>query len=87
MNPTAMMATAAAVADPTRLLLLYLLGTGPKTIGQLVRPSRVSQPSVSYHVRRLREVGLVGVERRGRHAVVRRVERKWATIVGAFADR
>ena len=72
------------MADPTRLLLLYVLGSGPKTVSQLVGPARVSQPSVSYHVRRLREAGLVGVERTGRHAIVRRIERRWATIQAAF---
>jgi DNA-binding transcriptional ArsR family regulator len=85
MNPTTLIATAAAIGDPIRLLLLYVLGTGPKTIGQLVGPARVTQSSVSYHVRRLREAGLVGVERRGRYAVVRRIERRWATIQAAFS--
>jgi len=86
MNPTTLIAMAAAVGDPIRLLLLYVLGTGPKTIGQLVGPARVTQSSVSYHVRRLREAGLVRIERQGRCTVVRRNERTWQTMLGAFSQ-
>jgi DNA-binding transcriptional ArsR family regulator len=84
MSPAILMASCAAVADPTRLLLLYLLGTGPKSVGQLVEPAHVTQSSVSYHVERLRQAGLVGVHREGRRTIVRRNERRWAEIVSAL---
>jgi len=85
MNPTALLTTAAALADPTRLLLLCALGSGPKTVNQLVGPAHVSQPSVSYHVRRLREAGLVRIERHGRCTLVQRNEHTWRMILGVFA--
>jgi len=48
MNSTMLMTMASALSDPTRLLLLYLLGRGPQTVGQLVAPLRVSvAPPVS----------------------------------------
>ena len=84
MDPTMLMTTASALSDPTRLLLLYLLGSGPKSVGQLVGPARVTQPSVSYHVSRLRRAGLVFIQRLGRRTLVRRNERRWQMITTAF---
>lgn len=59
---------AKALADPTRLMLLSLLAgypTTPLTVGDLARQLGVSQPTVSGHLKQLREAGLVRVERRG----------------------
>ena len=48
-----------AVADPTRLALLHSLATAPSTIGELAVMFRLAQPTVSMHVKVLRENGLV----------------------------
>lgn len=48
-----------AVADPTRLALLQLLGERPRTIGELAVALGVAQPTVSNHVKLLREAGVV----------------------------
>ena len=59
---------AKALADPTRLMLLSLLAgypTTPLTVGDLARQLGVSQPTVSGHLKQLREAGLVRVERSG----------------------
>ena len=58
-------------ADPTRALLLTLIGrfAGLRlTVGDLALQLGVSQPSVSGHLRQLREAGLVHLERRGTKA-------------------
>jgi DNA-binding transcriptional ArsR family regulator len=84
MSPAIMMATGAAIADPRRLLALFVLGSGPLSVGQLAQRTHISSSSVSYHVRKLLEGELVRIERRGRCTLVRRNERRWQMIVGAF---
>ena len=48
-----------ALADPTRLALVELLAIRPRGVGDLARDLEVSQPTVSNHVRVLREAGVV----------------------------
>ena len=52
-----------AVADPTRLALLHSLASAPSTVGELAMLFRLAQPTVSMHVKVLRENGLVRSER------------------------
>ena len=54
-----------AVADPTRLAILHSLATAPSTVGELAVLFRIAQPTVSMHVKVLRESGLVSSERVG----------------------
>jgi ArsR family transcriptional regulator len=58
----------AALADPVRLRLLSLLATsadGAVCACDLVVPVGKSQPTVSHHLKVLREAGLVTSEKRG----------------------
>ena len=51
-----------AIAEPNRRVLLDTLATGDRTAGELVAAlPTLTQPSVSRHLRILREVGLVEV--------------------------
>jgi len=52
-----------AVADPTRLALLHSLANAPSTVGDLAQLFRLAQPTVSMHIKVLRENGLVRSER------------------------
>jgi DNA-binding transcriptional ArsR family regulator len=54
-----------AVADPTRLALLHSLAAAPSTVGELATLFRLAQPTVSMHIKVLRESGLVHSERQG----------------------
>lgn len=49
----------AVLADPTRRALLVALSTGERAVGDLVEEVGASQPTVSKHLRILREAGLV----------------------------
>jgi DNA-binding transcriptional ArsR family regulator len=51
------------VADPTRLALLHYLATRPSTAGDLATSFRLAQPTISMHVKLLREAGLVTATR------------------------
>ena len=54
-----------ALADPTRILLLYRLAEGPQNVGELAAALSVSQPTVSRHLKVLRERGMVTTTRYG----------------------
>jgi len=49
----------AILAEPNRRALLNLLATSERSVGELERQLRMSQPSVSKHLRVLREAGFV----------------------------
>ncbi len=54
-----------ALADPTRILLLYRLAEGPQNVGELAAGLNISQPTVSRHLKVLRERGMVTSTRYG----------------------
>ena len=57
------------LADVNRLRILRLLGDGPATVTELIDRVGLSQPLVSWHLGKLREVGLVSARRQGREIV------------------
>ena len=58
-----------AIADPTRIMLLYSLAERPKNVGELAEELKLSQPNVSRHLRVLRERGMVTATRDGPNVV------------------
>jgi DNA-binding transcriptional ArsR family regulator len=60
-----------AVAEPRRREILGHLAVGELAVGDLVIRLGLEQPSVSKHLRVLRDVGLVRVRRNGRHMLYR----------------
>jgi len=49
----------AVLAEPSRRAMLSLLATSERSVGELERQLRLPQPSVSKHLRVLREAGFV----------------------------
>lgn len=60
-----------AVAEPRRREILTLLVVKELPVGDIVTALRMDQPSVSKHLRVLRETGLVRMRRNGRHKLYR----------------
>ena len=60
-----------AVAEPRRREILTLLVVKERPVGEIVAVLQLDQPSVSKHLRVLRDVGLVNVRRNGRHKLYR----------------
>lgn len=60
-----------AVAEPRRREILEYLAGAERTVGDIVVRLKLEQPSVSKHLRVLRDVGLVRVRRNGRHMFYR----------------
>ena len=54
-----------ALADSTRLILLYALSDQPRNVTELTQELEVPQPTVSRHLKVLRESGLVKATRLG----------------------
>ena len=60
-----------AVAEARRREILELLAVTELAVGDLVIKLGIEQPSVSKHLKVLRDVGLVRVRRNGRHMLYR----------------
>jgi|GEM_PF-310205 len=60
-----------AVAEPCRRQILHYLAGRERPVGDIVARLRIEQPSVSKHLRVLRDVGLVHVRRDGRQKLYR----------------
>lgn len=60
-----------AIAEPRRREILIYLAPRERTVGDIVAMLRLEQPSVSKHLRVLRNVGLVHVRRAGRRKLYR----------------
>jgi len=59
------------LADPNRILILYSLADAPKNVNELSRTIGLPQPTVSRHLKMLREHGLLVNERIGQMVVYR----------------
>jgi ArsR family transcriptional regulator len=59
-----------ALADPARVRIVNMLATSgsPVCVCELVEPLGLSQPTVSHHLRKLLDAGLVEREQRGKWA-------------------
>lgn len=88
--------TLIALADPTRRAIFERLRRTPRTVGELARLNKLSQPGVSQHLRVLREARLVthvqeGTRRfyradpRGLEALRRYVDSYWDDVLTAYA--
>ena len=54
-----------ALADSTRLILLYALSDGPRNVTELTQELGQPQPTISRHLKNLRDRGLVTATRQG----------------------
>ncbi|MGK2939219.1 MAG: metalloregulator ArsR/SmtB family transcription factor [Solirubrobacteraceae bacterium] len=81
-----------AIADPTRRAILDQLRDGEMSAGDLGAHVPISQPSLSQHLKVLREAGLVAARRDGRRRVYRlepaslRVVREWIVEYEGYWD-
>ena len=79
-----------AVAEPRRREILNYLALQERPVGEIVDTLRLAQPSVSKHLRVLKDVGLVHVRREGRHMLYRtnaeaiRPLHEWASTFERF---
>jgi DNA-binding transcriptional ArsR family regulator len=90
-----------AIAEPRRRDILDYLATRERHVGDIVVAMGIAQPSVSKHLRVLRDVGLVDMRRDGRqifyrtnaeairplHEWTSRFERYWRNQLARIKER
>lgn len=54
-----------ALGDPTRLMILYVLANKPQRVSDIVDDLQIPQPTISRHLKILRERALVEATRQG----------------------
>ncbi len=77
-----------AVADPTRLQILAMIAETENKeacVCDFTGPLNLSQPTVSHHIKKLSEVGLVNRERRGTWVWYSLNRERWSQIAELFA--
>jgi ArsR family transcriptional regulator len=74
-----------ALADPTRVAIVNRLATSECCVCDLTGAFELAQPTVSHHLRLLRDAGLVEAERRGTWAYYRLVPEAIERLRGAFS--
>jgi ArsR family transcriptional regulator len=79
-----------AIADPVRLAILRQLASSPGSVCacDFTECCAVSQPTVSHHLRVLREAGVVTTQRRGTYIHYRLAPdfaRRWASVGASLA--
>lgn len=81
----------AALSDPTRIFILYALNESPQNVTELTNELGVPQPTISRHLKVLRERGLVFTERQGTiityHLADQRVIEAMDLLRSAMRDR
>ena len=60
-----------ALADPTRILILYALDEQPRNVTELTTELGITQPTTSRHLKILRDRGLVHTTRQGNSIIYR----------------
>jgi ArsR family transcriptional regulator, arsenate/arsenite/antimonite-responsive transcriptional repressor len=74
-----------ALADPTRVSIVSRLASGePCCVCDFTEAFDLAQPTVSHHLRILRDAGLVEAERRGTFAYYRLVPEAIERLQGVF---
>ena len=74
-----------ALADPTRVAIVNRLAAAPEVcVCDLTAAFELSQPTISHHLRILREAGLVEASRRGTWAYYRLVPEAIESLRGAL---
>lgn len=85
------------LGDPTRLRILKMLKEGHETckdidgylgihVTDITKSVKVSQPAVSKHLAKLRDIGIVSANRQGQRTFYRRDESMIALVKAALAE-
>ena len=77
-----------AIADPTRLQILAMISESDQQeacVCNLTEPLKLSQPTISHHLKKLAEVGIIDRERRGTWVWYSLNKERWAQISGLFS--
>jgi DNA-binding transcriptional ArsR family regulator len=75
-----------ALGDPKRILMMYALYEKPRHVSALAADLDMPQPTVSRHLRVLRERGLVQTERQGTAVHYRLADDRIIAVINTMRD-
>jgi len=75
-----------AIGDANRRRILELLAAEERSVGQLAEALHIAQPSVSQHMVVLRDVGVVGMAKRGTSSIYHLERDALAAVIGWIAS-
>jgi len=73
-----------AFSDPTRILILYELDQNPRTVTEITEELNLPQPTISRHLKILRDRGLVIAERQGMNMIYQLTDRRLLDALDIF---
>jgi len=73
-----------AFSDPTRILILYVLDQSPHTVTEITYKLNLPQPTISRHLKILRDRGLVTAERQGMNMIYQLTDRRLLDALDIF---
>ncbi|MHB8773289.1 MAG: ArsR/SmtB family transcription factor [Syntrophales bacterium] len=71
--------------DPNRLRIILAIGKGDKTVSEIMQATNLPQTLVSFHLRPLRESGMLSAERRGPFVYNRVTEPRLIDLLASLA--
>lgn len=71
--------------DPNRLRIILAIGRGSKTVSEIMQETDLPQTLVSFHLRPLRESGMLAAERRGPFVYYRVTELRLIDLLASLA--
>lgn len=71
--------------DPNRLRIILAIGKGSKTVSEIMQETNLPQTLVSFHLRPLRESGMLSAERRGPFVYYRVTEPRLIDLLASLA--
>jgi DNA-binding transcriptional ArsR family regulator len=74
------------IGNTARYRILEALQKSPRTVGELVKKVRLSQPAVSQHLRTLKECDLVCDEKQGQEVIYSLNTEHMLTLLGKLSD-
>lgn len=77
---------AKALADETRQKIMALCCCQQRNVSEIVEALNVAQPTVSHHLKILKNAGLVSVERRGKEMLYALNQERLAACCGQVAE-
>lgn len=75
-----------ALSDPTRVRILYAIVSQERSVGEIATLLDLSEPSVSQHLRRLRNLRIVRMRRDGRYHYYQLDDEHVATLLSMCLD-
>jgi DNA-binding transcriptional ArsR family regulator len=71
--------------DPNRLKIIFAIGKDSKPVSEIMQETRLPQTLVSFHLRPLRESGILSTERRGAFIYYRLTETGFVDLLSSLA--